>query len=154
MLMLLLQSSAAATAAVAQAVPVTDTSIKTTVDAFTDQAGLVAVTVWALQMLKRSRLFPWLNANTATATSVASTVVALLAAMAVQIHVTGSAALGWQGSFAIPNAHILWTGLIHFIDQKIKQKKLYKFLYKEPLEITPVPAPPMDAGGKPVEVKV
>lgn len=142
-MLLLLQAAAS--------VPVTDTSIKTTVDAFTDQAGLVAVTVWGLQMLKRSRMFPWLNANTETASSVVSTVIALLAALAIQIHVTsGDSMHGWNGTWAVPDVHILWTGLVRFIGQKMGQEGLYKFLYKEPLEVTPVLPPQMDAAGKPI----
>ena len=144
---ILLQTTAAA---VANAVPVTDPGISNTIDAVAHQAGLVAITVWGLQVLKRSKVFPYLNANTTTATSIVSTVVAAMSALAVQFTVTGDATAGWHGTFAIPSVHVLWDSIIRFCGQKMGQEGLYKLIYKDPIEVTPVPPPPMDTQGKPV----
>jgi hypothetical protein len=148
MMLMLLQTTAQQ---VANAIPVTDPGINDTVSAISHQAGLVAITVWGLQVLKRSKLFPYLNANTETATRVVSTLCALFAALAVQISVTsGDAQHGWNGTFAIPSVHVLWDSVIRFCGQKMGQEGLYRLIYKEPAEVVPVTPPAMDAGGKPI----
>lgn len=131
------------------AVPVADTGISTTIDALAHQAGLIAITVYGLQFLKTTRLFPYLNANTETATRLISTLAALLAALAVQISVTGDANHGWAFSGSIPSAHALWDGVIRFCGQKMGQEFLYRNLVKSPQEVSLVPAPQLDASGKP-----
>lgn len=148
--MLLLQTVATA---VANAIPVTDPGISNTVDAVAHQAGLAAITVWGLQAVKRSKLFPWINANSESTTRIVSTLAALASALAVQISVTGDASAGWHGTFAIPSLHVLWDGVIRFCGQKMGQEGLYRLIYKEPVEVTPVPAPIMDQSGKPVELR-
>lgn len=100
--------------AVAETIPVTNPTISNLVDAVSDQFGLVAVSVWVIQFMKRSTMFPGISANTPTVTQWVSTGMALASALAVQVHVEGSAALGWHGTFAIPSLHILWTSFIRF----------------------------------------
>ncbi len=135
---------------VAEAVPVTDPGISSGLDALGHQLGLIGVTVWGLQLLKRSKWFPWINANTETATRVISTAMALFSAVLIQISITGDASTGWHGTFAIPNLHALGDGVVRFVGSKLGQEALYGVLYKKPIEVVPVPAPPMDSGGKPV----
>lgn len=148
-MMLLLQAAAD----VANAVAVTDPGIKTTVDALADQAGLVAVSVWMIEFMKRSKLFPGINANSSEVTKWVSTGTALVSALAVQVHIEGSAALGWTGTFAIPAAHVLWTSFIRFCGAKLGQDVLYNTVYNKPVEVIPVRREPMDESGKPVEPK-
>ena len=146
-MLILLQATATA---VAGAVPVTDPGIKSTVDAIADQAGLVAVTVWVIEFMKKSKLFPSINANSAQVTKWLSIGAAALSAMLVQIHIEGSAAIGWHGTFAIPAAHDLWTGFIRFCGAKLGQDVVYNTVYNRPVEVIPVPAPMMDPRGRPI----
>ncbi len=136
---------------VAEAVPVTDPGVTSGLDALGHQVGLIGITVWGLQLLKRSKWFPWLNANTETATSVVSTVAALLSALAIQFTITGDSTQGWHGTFAIPNVHALGDDVVRFVGSKMGQEALYTFVYKKPVEVVPVVPPPMDQAGKPVE---
>lgn len=147
-MMLLLQA-----ADISNALPVTDPGIKTTVDALADQAGLVAVSVWMIEFMKRSKLFPGINANSAQVTKWVSTGTALASALAVQVHIEGSAALGWTGTFAIPAAHVLWTSFIRFCGAKLGQDVLYNTVYNKPVEVVPVKREPMDPTGKPIEAR-
>lgn len=149
MMMLLLQTAAEA---LANPVPVTDPAINGTVTAVAHQAGLVAITVWGLEFLKRWKAFRWINANTGTVTRIVSTLAALAAALAVQISVTGDASTGWHGTFAIPSVHILWDSFIRFAGQKMGQEGLYRLVYDRPQPVIPVRPEPMDAQGKPIEV--
>ena len=147
--MILLQTAAQAVAA---AIPVSDPGISSWVDSLGHQLGMVGMTVWGLQLLKRSKVFPWLNANTETANSVISTCAALISALAIQISITGDATAGWHGTFAIPNLHALWETLVRFVGSKVGQETLYTMVYKRPQEVVSVPPPPMDAVGKPAPV--
>lgn len=148
MMMLLLQTTAEA---VANAVPVTDPAINGTVSAVAHQAGLVAITVWLIEFLKRWKAFRWINANTGSVTRVLSTLCALASALAVQISVTGDASTGWQGTFAIPSVHILWDSFIRFAGQKMGQEGLYRLVYDRPQPVIPVAPEPMDRQGKPIK---
>ena len=136
---------------VAEAVPVTDPGVNSGLDALGHQVGLIGITVWGLQLLKRSKMFPWLNANTETANSIVSTVAALVSALAIQVSITGDSTQGWHGTFAIPNVHALGDDVVRFVGSKMGQEALYTFVYKKPVEVTPVAPPPMDQAGKPVE---
>ena len=60
-MMLLLQAAAAV--ATDPALPVTNPDIHNLIDALADQAGLVFVSVYAIQFVKKSQLFPFVNAN-------------------------------------------------------------------------------------------
>ena len=138
---------------VAEAVPVTDPGVTSGLDALGHQVGIIGITVWGLQLLKRSKFFPWLNANTETATSIVSTVAAFLGAVAIQVSVTGDATQGWHGTFAIPNLHALSDMVVRFVGSKIGQEGLYTLVYKKPVEVTPVAPPPMDRAGKPIPLE-
>lgn len=144
MLMLLLQTTAQQ---VANAVPVSDPGIAKWVEGLGDQATLAAGIVWSIQFLKRWPAFTWLNDNTANRTQLVSTVMAIFAGMAVNVHITGDAALGWN--IGIANAHTLWTTLTRVVGQKVGQDWLHN-MYTKPVEVTPVLPTPMDAGGKPL----
>lgn len=145
--MLLLQTVATA---VANAVPVTNPDISNLVDAVSDQFGLVAVSVWVIQFMKRSTMFPGISANTPQITRLVATGMALASALAVQIHVQGNAEHGWHGTFDIRNAHALWTSFIRFCGAKMGQDGLYNLVYDKPVEVTPVPPEPMNTNGKPL----
>jgi hypothetical protein len=140
----------AAATSLSAAVPVSDTGISTTIDALAHQAGLIAVTVYVLQFLKTTRFFPWLNANTETATRIVSTGAALAAALAVQISITGDAAHGWAFSGSIPSLHAIWDGAIRFFGQKMGQDFLYRKLVKNPQEVAVVAPASIDPSGKPI----
>jgi hypothetical protein len=134
---------------VAEAVPVTDPGVSSGLDALGHQIGLIGITVWVLQQLKRTKFFPWLNANTETANSLVSTGAALVSALAIQFTITGDTTAGWHGTFAIPNLHALGDDVVRFVGSKIGQEALYTMLYRRPVEVVPVPPPAMDQGGKP-----
>lgn len=141
-------------AATTAAVPVTNTALTDTINALSSQATLAAITVWLLQKAKESKLeiFSGINANSKTVTSIISTVAALLSALYVQISISGDAAHGWTGTFVIPSAHVLWDSIVHFTGQKLGQEALYDYLYRKPVEVTPVTKPSMDTTGKPADV--
>jgi hypothetical protein len=150
MMLMLIQAAVAAPLPI-PTVPVTDPSIKNLIDAVSDQTGLVFVSVWLIQYMKRSQwpIFAFINANSGQVTKWASFATALVAALAIQIHIQGSAALGWNGTFVIPNVHALWTGFVRFCGAKMGQDILYNTVYNKPVEVIPVAAPRMNAAGKP-----
>jgi len=149
MMMLLLQAAADPAST---AFPVTNPDIHNLIDALADQTGLVFVSVWAVQFMKRSQLFPFINANSGNVTKWISVGTALFSALAIQIHITnGNAAHGWNGTFAIPDLHSLWTSFVRFCGAKMGQDVLYNTVYNKPVEVTLKKPPAMDAGGKPVE---
>jgi len=147
-MMLLLQAAAAV--ATDPALSVTNPDIHNLIDAVADQAGLVFVSVYAIQFVKKSQLFPFVNANSTQVTKWISVATALFSALAIQIHIQGSSAAGWHGTFAIPNAHDLWTSFVRFCGAKMGQDVLYNTVYNKPVEVVPVRPVAMDAGGKPV----
>lgn len=145
MLILLLQTTAQQ---VANAVPVTDPGISKIAEGLGDQAALAAGIVWTIQFLKRWPVFTWLNADTNNRTQIVSTVMAIIAGLAVNVHVTGDAAVGWNISIA--SAHTLWTAITRVCGQKVAQDFLHN-MYQKPIPVVPVAPEPM-IGGKPIDV--
>lgn len=149
--MLLLQAAQQAANAVASgAVPVSDPAAAVTIESYLHQAYVAAISVYGIQIMKRSTLFPWINANSDMVTKAVSWGVALVSALAIQVTVTGSATAGWDGSFHINNVHALWDSVGRLIVSKGMQTGIYEKFFNKPVEVVPVTPPVMDAGGKPV----
>lgn len=153
-MMLLLQAAQQAVNAVANgAVPVSDPGQAITVESYLHQAYVAAISVYGIQVLKRSTWFPWINANSELVTKSLSWGVALVSALAIQVTVTGSPTAGWDGNFHINNVHALWDSVGRLIVSKGMQTGIYEKFFNKPMEVVPVDPPRMDQAGKPVETK-
>ena len=137
--------------AAADAVQVSNPALTNQIDAVMHQLGLAGATVYVLQFLKKSPLFPWLNANSETATRIVSTAAALIAAIFVQVTVQGDTSAGWV--IHVPAAHVLWDCFLRFVGQKLGLEAIYRNLVKSPPEVAIVPPEKFDAVGKPAEPK-
>jgi hypothetical protein len=123
-------------------------------DAMAHQAGLVVITVYVIQWLKRARWFPWLSANSDRVTRWVSTGAALGTALFVQgtISITsGDASTGWHFTGSTPSLHALYDGFIRFAAQRAGQEWMFQNVVKKPKEVTLVPAEKDDAAGKPID---
>jgi len=133
--------------AAADAVQVSNPALTNQIDAVMHQLGLAGATVYVLQFLKKSPLFPWLNANSETATRIVSTAAALIAAIFVQVTVQGDTSAGWV--IHVPAAHVLWDCFLRFVGQKLGLEAIYRNLVKTPPEVSIVPPQEFDDAGKP-----
>lgn len=148
--MLLLQTAAQAVAA-ANSVPVVDPSVTDWFNGIADQAGLAFITVGVMNYLKKAKWFPALNAINEKVTRRVSTIVAIVAAVGVQIHLTGSWTAGWTCSpCTVPPVHAIYTSIAKMFGQKYGQDFLYHNT-QSPQPVISVPAPPMDMVGKPLQ---
>ena len=148
---MLMQAAAAAVNAVANgAVPVADPGSALTFESYVHQAGLAAVVVYALQVMKNSKFFPWINANSIQTTKIVSWLTAFASAFAIQYSVVGSAAIGWDLHVHLPNAHDAWDDIIRIAGSKGAQTLIYNQFFNKPIEVVPVQAPPIDQQGKPI----
>lgn len=125
-------------------------------EAIGHQIGLVVITVYAIQFLKRVAWFPWLNANSDKVTNVVSTVAALAAALFVEgsLTMTGDASTGWHFVGSIPSLHVMWHSFIRFAGQKAGQDWFLRNVAQQPKPVALVLPEKMDVGGKPEPEKL
>lgn len=115
-----------------------------------DQAFIGFMVVGVMNYIKRASWFPWLNANSENLTKWVSNIAAIVAAVGVQIHITGSWEAGWVCSpCSTPPAHAMFTSIGRIFGQKAFQSWLYHNT-KSPQPVTAVPAEPMNGQGKPI----
>lgn len=92
-----------------------------------DQAGIGVLAVYALQLLKGSKYFPWINANSAKVNRILSAAIAV--ATSVGITVAGNHNVGW--TITIPDIHTLFVTFSRAATQYAGQQMLYHTTVKD-----------------------
>jgi hypothetical protein len=102
------------------------TSMEMTDTAFAHQTGIAFATVYAIQLLKNSKRFPWLQAETDTINRTVSLVVAFLTAAGIKFALDGTFDHGWVFTVQVPSIGAVLDTLVHFTTQFGMQEVIYK----------------------------
>lgn len=105
--------------------------------------GSSAIVVWLIQLLKASKWFPMISADTAKLNSWISTLVAAALAIGVTIQTSGyTFHSGGTISINIPSSHQLLEVLVRFAGQRVMQLGIYKGVVSQQTPSSP-PAQPV-----------
>jgi hypothetical protein len=102
------------------------TTMDMTDTAFAHQTGIAFATVYAIQLLKNSKWFPWLQAETDTVNRVVSLVVAFLTAAGIKFAMDGTFDHGWVFTIQVPSIGVVLDTLVHFTTQFGMQEVIYQ----------------------------
>src|SRR5690242_19307330 len=94
--------------------------------AFGHQTGIAFASVYAIQLLKRSNLFPWLRTDTDTLNRVVSVVVAFATAAGIKFAMNGTFATGETITIQVPSLAVVLDTLVHFATQFGMQETIYR----------------------------
>src|SRR5579863_3547844 len=98
--------------------------------AFGHQTGIAFASVYAIQLLKKSNLFPWLRADTDTVNRVVSVVVAFATAVGIKFAINGTFATGETITIQVPSLAVILDTLVHFATQFGMQETIYQVTKK------------------------
>lgn len=96
------------------------------------QAGIGALAVYLMQILKNSKRFPWINANSSTLNRWLSIGVAVLTSLGIKYAASGGPDTGYHIVLSIPALGQLTDAAIHAAAQYAGQQILYYTSVKEP----------------------
>jgi hypothetical protein len=94
--------------------------------AFAHQTGIAFASVYAIQLLKRSNLFPWLRTDTDTLNRVVSVVVAFATAAGIKFAMDGTFTTGETITIQVPSIGVILDTLVHFATQFGMQETIYR----------------------------
>ena len=106
--------------------------------AFAHQTGIAFASVYAIQLLKKSNIFPWLRTDTDTLNRVVSVVMAFATAAGIKFAMDGTFANGGTITIQVPSVTVILDTLVHFATQFGMQETIYR-LTKQASAPTPVP---------------